>query len=783
MPPKKPNTALRLGVPLVLALVAIGAAWAVLTTGSSPTTPPPAPSASPAETPSPDSASLDADPSDEQVDEVAEVVADAQPEVTPGPEAETESQPQPEVAVSDPPASDPPASDPAPPAALRARVLDAPLGYTPVGGIDPDGASALRMEFSAVGAGVASLRLASEFENVEQRTAWATTGDVKLEDHVELQAEQLAAGSIVTPFAALWAEVDGTVVGLTGRVWREVTPGSFEAVIEDAEGNAQISITRTFVIADGSLDVLVSQRIENLTDTPRRVRLVTFGPIDLPKGEVTYGGDRRRVRFGYLLRPELDPARNNVLAKKFLSPRGSFLGPKDETTGRYVPARDVWPSEDTVKAGLSLVWAGMTNRYYSVVVHGQIPEATADRTFTAVEKVERVVLQNPLDAKASTLILRFASPEIELMGGASSVEASYRFYAGPKHEPTIAAQPDAAKAGIEGVVAYNFGGPCAACTFTWLTGPLLGALRFFEGFVKDWSVAIVMLVLLVRSILHPVNRWSQIRVQRFGKQMQDLAPKQKKIQEKYKDDRQRMQQEMAKLWREEGVNPSGMLGCLPMLLQSPIWIALYASLFYFYDLRHEPAFFGAIQSITGGGWMFLADLAEPDHFITLPQAMRFSIPLMGEIQSFNILPIVLAVVYYVHMKFMTPPTSGTLTPEQEQTQKIAKYMTVVMFPVIMYNAPSGLALYFITNSTLAILENTWIRAHVKKHNLLEVTKKPRKPRKKGGFMDRLHQIAEQQQALREQQKQARAGGVPVSKGGKGESAAQRAIRKSRDKNG
>jgi YidC/Oxa1 family membrane protein insertase len=217
-----------------------------------------------------------------------------------------------------------------------------------------------------------------------------------------------------------------------------------------------------------------------------------------------------------------------------------------------------------------------------------------------------------------------------------------------------------------------------------------------------------------------------------------------------------------------------------MLLQSPIWIALYASLFYFYDLRHQPAFFGAIQSITGGNWMFLADLAEPDHFITMPDTVHFAIPLMGEIQSFNILPIVLAVVYFIHMKFMTPPTSATLSPEQEQTQKIAKYMTVGLFPIIMYNAPSGLALYFITNSTTAILENTWIRHHVKKHNLLEVTKKPKKPRKKGGFLDRLQTIAEQQQQLRQQQKMGH-GGQP-GRPGKGESAAQRAIRKSRDRN-
>ncbi|MEL6496988.1 MAG: membrane protein insertase YidC [Planctomycetota bacterium] len=774
MPPKKPNTALRLGVPVVLLLVAIGAAWAVLTTSSAPSNP------QTATTPS-KAAATDESAQIETPAASDETIAEAQPETPaePEPQAEPAADVEDETGVAE---TEPPAADPEPVVVLRARTLDSTAAFTPIGGIDPDGPAALRLEFSRIGAGVASLRLASEFQQVEQRTEWKATGDVKLEDHVELQAEQTQAGSVVTPFAALWAEVDGLIVGLTGNVWRETAPGTFEAVIEDADGSEQLRVTRSYVVPDGSLDVLVSQRIQNLTDTPRRVRLVTFGPIDLPKGEVTYGGDRRRIRFGYLKSPQLDPARNVVLAEKFLSPRTNFLGPRDES-GWYVPAREVWPNEDSISAQLSLVWAGMTNRYYSVVVHGQTPETTTDRTFTAVERVERVVLQNRVAEKESTLILRLASPVIELAGNAATNDASYRFYAGPKHEPTIAEQPDAEKAGIESVVAYNFGGPCAACTFTWLTGPLLGALRFFHGIVPDWSIAIVMLVLLVRGILHPVNRWSQIRVQRFGKQMQDLAPKQKKIQEKYRDDRQRMQQEMAKLWREEGVNPSGMLGCLPMLLQSPIWIALYASLFYFYDLRHEPAFFGAIQTVTGGNWLFLADLAEPDTFITLPQAIRFSIPLMGEIQGFNILPIVLGVVYFIHMKFMTPPTSTTLSPEQEQTQKIAKYMTVILFPVIMYNAPSGLALYFISNSTLAILENTWIRAHVKKHDLLEVKKKPKKARKKGGFMDRLQQIAEQQQALREQQKQARSGGVPVSKGGKGESAAQRAIRKSRDKNG
>ncbi len=130
-----------------------------------------------------------------------------------------------------------------------------------------------------------------------------------------------------------------------------------------------------------------------------------------------------------------------------------------------------------------------------------------------------------------------------------------------------------------------------------LTGPLLALLHLLHDITFDWALAIILLVVCVRSVLHPITRWSQLRMLVFGKQMQGMAPKQKAIQEKYKDDPQRLQQEMAKLWREEGISPAGFLGCLPMFLQSPVWIALYAMLYFTIDLRHEPAFFGVFQKI------------------------------------------------------------------------------------------------------------------------------------------------------------------------------------------
>jgi len=182
-----------------------------------------------------------------------------------------------------------------------------------------------------------------------------------------------------------------------------------------------------------------------------------------------------------------------------------------------------------------------------------------------------------------------------------------------------------------------------------------------------------------------------------------------------------------------------------MFLQSPVWIALYAMLYFTIDLRHEPAFFGLFQTVTGNAWHFLADLAEPDHFIYFGGSGP-KLPLFGTISGINILPLLLGVVFYIQQKYLTPPTAAAMTPEQESQQKMMKVMMVVMFPLIMYAAPSGLALYFITNSTLGILESRWIRSHAEKSGRLEPGNLKKQPRK-GGFMARLKEMAEKQQQL------------------------------------
>ncbi len=350
--------------------------------------------------------------------------------------------------------------------------------------------------------------------------------------------------------------------------------------------------------------------------------------------------------------------------------------------------------------------------------------------------------------------LRFEGAPMALAPGASA-DLSMGIYAGPLDRDKIAEEPLLKSMGLPGLVVYNFGGPCGFCTFTWLTHALLGLLHLLHDYVFfDWAISIVFLVVIVRTILHPLTRWSQKKMALFGKQMGAIGPKQKALQEKFKSDPAKLQQETAKLWREEGISPTGLLGCLPAFFQMPVWIALYATLYFAVELRHQPAFYGLFQAIqpeSSPFWRFLGDLSEPDRFFYFNE--YYNIPLlsslMGPIHSINILPVILGVVFFIQQKYLTPPTTMQLTPEQEMQQKMIKVMTVFMFPFFMYNAPSGLALYFIANSSLAILESKWIRSHMEKTGMLDLDrlKAEREANKKagggGGFMERIMAAAQQ----------------------------------------
>ena len=681
-----------------------------------------------------------------------------QPAVQPATPAQPTAQEAPPTtspAPTTPPGTaQPPATTP--PTGLRARtVAPGPMGS--LGDDSPTSPYWIRAEFSEIGAGIRSISLTHHYETIRRQS------------HVFVQRERVdpATGVGVTPFALLGVSIDGAYVSLAGTtlapVWRPTAPGLFEAVIVDADDQPVVRIEREYHLPHASHQMTVSQRAHNLTHRPLRIRWRQFGPVEFEPGPITYGGELRRFRFGYLVAPNVDPTRQTVLATDFLWNRsaGQVLGPKN--AGTLAQVHPVWPNRRSQDQRYELVWAGVTERYFGATIHPtpNLAMPQPDKVLHLGQTVERILL-NPLD-RDSTIVLRLTSDEATAAPG-ESASMDFGLYGGPLSKRLMhrddAASAALAAVNLGGIVVHNFGGMCAACTFQWLTVPLLALLHVLHDYIFfDWAISIIFLVVIVRSILHPVTRWSQIRLQRFGKQMQELAPKQKKLQEKYGGDRKKMQEEMTKLWREEGINPMGMVGCLPLFLQSPVWIALYAMLFFAVELRHEAAFFGVFQAVTGGAWTFLGDLGSPDKAIDFGRAI-FSIPMMGDISSFNLLPLILGVVFFAHQKFLSPPTTVTMTPEQQQQQKIMKVMMVVLFPIIMYNAPCGLAIYFIANSTIAILENKWIRRHIDKHDLLNPKKRPPG---KPGFAQRLRDIAEARQKAAARAKDARRGTPPQRK--------------------
>jgi len=295
-----------------------------------------------------------------------------------------------------------------------------------------------------------------------------------------------------------------------------------------------------------------------------------------------------------------------------------------------------------------------------------------------------------------------------------------------------------------GLIAYSLGGCCAWCTFAWLANILVEFLGTLHAYlVFDWGIAIIVLVMVVRLLLHPISKKSQVQMQRISKGMAALKPELDALKARYGDDPKRMQQEQFRLYREKNINPVGCLGgFLPTFLQMPIWMALYAVLYLAFELRQQPAFFGVFQVF--GGWQFLGDLSAQDRFIPLP----FSVNLfLFTLSSINIIPLLMGVVFYVQQKYMAPPTAQ-LSPEQAQQQKMMRVMTVVMFPLMLYVAPSGLTLYIMTSTLIGIWESKMVRRQVEEE---ERNPRPVKTSKAQDVLGRIYQKAME----RAQEKQQR----------------------------
>ena len=307
-----------------------------------------------------------------------------------------------------------------------------------------------------------------------------------------------------------------------------------------------------------------------------------------------------------------------------------------------------------VKAGEAVDWIAVRDRFFVEVLTPDVP-GTSVRT--AVRRRESSVAA-PLAVESVAASLGWA--EAPAADGAPVVRR-YSLYVGPRKMDELRRISPAH------LDVMRFG------TWSWFCRWLLDLLNFIHRFVPNYGWSIVVLTLLVRVVLLPLSRKSQQSMRK----MSELQPKMKEINEKYKDEPQKRQAETMRLYAENHVNP--LSSCLPMLIQLPVFIALFTVLRSSVELRFAP-------------WLWVADLSAPEGLF------KEWFPFGG----LNILPIAMAAT--MTLQSLLTPSAGD--PKQQRMMAI---MMPVMMLVMFYPFPAALCLYWSVSQALAILGLWWAR--------------------------------------------------------------------------
>lgn len=211
-------------------------------------------------------------------------------------------------------------------------------------------------------------------------------------------------------------------------------------------------------------------------------------------------------------------------------------------------------------------------------------------------------------------------------------------------------------------------------TFNLISHLLLQLLGLLYRLAHNWGLAIVILSLLVYLLLYPLT----LKQMRSMKEMQVLQPRIEELRKAYKDNPQKLNKEIMELYREHKVNPLG--GCLPLILQMPIFFALYQALMRSIALK-------------GARFLWIKDLSEPDRLFVLPN----SLPILGN--EINLLPILMTLGMFIQQKISTRAAAG-VSGEQ---QKLMLIIFPLMFGFIFYHMPAGLVLYWFINSSFMLI--------------------------------------------------------------------------------
>ena len=376
-----------------------------------------------------------------------------------------------------------------------------------------------------------------------------------------------------------------------------------------------VAVTKTYNFTKGSHDIALTYTIANNSS-----QTTTF------------------QQYAQLKQTTQVPDGGNMFMPTY---RGAAYGTDEDRYEKY-PFDDI--EDKNLKVSTAGGWVSMLEHYF---VSAWVPPQS--QTNNLYSKL----VQNQY------AIIGFTGTPVNVNAG-DTVTVGSELYLGPKDQDTLEGLAN----GLDLTVDYGI--------LWWLSKPLFALLQFLHSLVGNWGVAIILITVVVKGAMYPLTKKQYESMAR----MRNLAPKMQQLKDRFGDDRQKMSQAMMELYRKEKVNPMG--GCLPIILQMPIFLALYWVLLESVELRHADFF------------LWITDLSVKDPYFVLPVLTGASMWLLQKLQ----------------------PTTVT-DPMQ---QKIMQFMPVAMSVFFLW-FPAGLVLYWLVSNIITLVQAKLIYAAMEKKGL------------------------------------------------------------------
>jgi YidC/Oxa1 family membrane protein insertase len=586
---------------------------------------------------------------------------------------------------------------------IQLGATNAPAKNVTLGSTDPKSGFKFELELTSRGAAI-NRAVFSEFDDRDYKNPQplAILSPVKLPDDREVLSMAnkefvFVQQQLLLPLDKLdWQSFDVQSLQDGSQTAR------FEATIKAQDsGSPVIKLIKTYKVIPDSFLLDCELTIENLTSTEQKVRFNLTGPVGI--GREDQRGDDRKIVGGFITSDGGVVSSRKDIGTSFLSKK---LGLKD-ATDKYLHAQS---KEDRERAeeflritykqgGADFLWAATANKYFAAIL---VPVPDGGRDFCDWVKDKTGWYYNPDgdnrgDSGDETIgvNLEIAPTTLTPKGRADSAKTyNFQLYLGPKDKSLFDKNELYRKLGFFQTIDFMTC-CCPANIISPLAFGILAIMKWMYGFIGNYGVVIIILVFLMRLVMHPITKKSQVSMSK----MSTLAPKAEEIKKKYANDKAELNKQLMALYKEHGASP--MMSMLPMFVQMPIWIALWSAVYTSIDLR-------------GAAFLpfWITDLSAPDALV------RFStvtIPLLDwKFDSLNLLPILMGVAFYLQQK-MTPQQAAATSanPQVAQQQKMMMIMMPLLFPLMLYKAPSGVNLYIMASTFAGVIEQYVIKKHIR----------------------------------------------------------------------